>query len=363
MATPLLHLVTTTGWRRILAAGGIEPAPGAFVHLSTVEQVAHPAGCLFAGRDDVVLLVLDPARLDDVRFEDGDPPHPDGWRFPHAYARVPVSAVLAAVPYRPRADGRFDPPGPLPTTTAQRAAATDPSIRRRAADEEVPVTGGVAVHTVAFRRRWSANLLVVTGPADAAQVEADAERVLGGWGLGHRVAHLYGEHLAATATGLCESGWAVDEEVTMAARPARGRADRVEEVDAATLLPFWRTTRLASHPDISDAEIREMLGSLAAEARVTDVRFLAVREAGVTVAATVLKLDGASASFGPLDTLPSARGRGHGNALVTAALDLAARAGCDLVTLDALAADWPRHWYGRRGFVEVGRSWSAHRPD
>jgi GNAT superfamily N-acetyltransferase len=148
----------------------------------------------------------------------------------------------------------------------------------------------------------------------------------------------------------------------MAARPVPGRADRVEEVDGATLLPFWSATRRAGHPDISDAAIREMLGSHAAEAAVTDVRFLAVREGDVTVAATVLKLDGASASFGPLDTLPIARGRGHGDALVTAALDVAARAGCDLVTLDALADDWPRRWYARRGYVDVGRSWSAYRP-
>lgn len=360
MVEPLLHLVTTAGWRRILATGAIEPAP--FVHLSTPARVALPANYLFPGRDDVVLLVLDPARLADVRFEVGDPPHPDGWQFPHAYAPVPVSAVLAAMPYRPRADRVFDPPGPLPTTTAARAAATDPSIRRRAADDEVPVTGGVAVHTAAFRRRWSANLLFVTGPADAAQIEADAERVLGGWGLGHRVAHLYGEHLAATAAGLWERGWEVDEEVTMAARPAPGRTDRVSEVDGAALLPFWTATRKARHPDICDDEIREMLGSHAAEAAVTDVRFLAVHEGGEVVAATVLKLDGASASFGPLDTLPAARGRGHGDALVTAALDVAARAGCDLVTLDALADDWPRRWYGRRGFAEVGRSWSAYRP-
>lgn len=360
MIEPLLHLVTTAGWRRILATGAIEPAP--FVHLSTPAQVALPANSLFAGRDDIVLLVLEPARLADVRFEVGDPAHPDGRLFPHAYARVPASAVLAAVPYRPRRDGGFDPPGPLPVTVAERAAAVDPSIRRRAADEEVPVTGGVAVHSPAFALRWSANLLFVTGAAGADEIEADAERVLGGWGLGHRVVRLFGEHHAGTAAAMSERGWSVHEELTMAALPAPGPVDRVSEVDPATMHAFWTATRRARHPDISDAEIREMLDGHAAEAAVTDIRFLAVREGDATVAATVLKLDGASASFGPLDTLPGARGRGHGDALVTAALDLAARAGCDLVALDALADDWPRHWYGRRGFVEVTRSWAAYRP-
>lgn len=363
MDAPLLHLVTTAGWRDVLARGVIDPGPGPFVHLSTPEQVAHPAGYLFPGRPDVVLLVLEPERIGvPVRFEEGDPPHPEGWRFPHAYGPVPASSVVAAVPYRPGPDGGFDPPGPLPMTVAERAATTDPSIRRRAAEVEVPVTGGVAVHTAAFARRWSANLLLVTGRATAAEVEADAQRVLGGWGLGHRVAHLHGEHLAGTAAGLRDRGWAVDEEVTMAARPVPARADRVEQVEAADLLPFWTATRRARHPGIEDAEIREMLGSHAAEAAVTDVRFLAVREGAEVVAVAVLKLDGATAAFGPLDTLPTAQGRGHGDALLTAALDLAARAGCDLVALDALAGDWPRRWYGRRGFAEVGRSWSAHRP-
>ncbi|MGE3285220.1 MAG: GNAT family N-acetyltransferase [Pseudonocardia sp.] len=358
---PLLHLETTAGWRAILAAGGIDPPAGGFVHLSTPAQVAHPGDYLYAGRDDVVLLVLDAGRLDDVRFEDGDPPHPQGWQFPHAYARVPVSAVLAAVPYRPRADGGFDPPGHLPVTVADRAAWVDPAIRRRAATEESPVTGGTAVRTAGFERRWSANFLHLTGTATAAEVDADADRVLGGWGLPHRVVHLYGEHLAPTARGLAERGWGVDAEVTMAARPTPGGGRGVEQVDPAGLLPLWAATRRARHPDIEDAEIREMLGSHAAEAAVTDVRFLAVREGGEPVAATVLKIDGATASFGPLDTLAASRGRGHGNALVMAALDHAHRAGCDVVALDALAEDWPRHWYARRGFAVVGRSWAAHR--
>jgi uncharacterized protein (DUF952 family)/GNAT superfamily N-acetyltransferase len=365
--TPLLHLVTTAGWRRVLADGGIDPPPGGFVHLSTPEQVAHPAGRLFAGRGDVVALVLDPDRLTGVRFEegwaDGRPaPHPDGLLFPHSYARVPATAVLAAVPYRPRIDGGFDPPTGLPVTLAERAEAVDPSIRRRAAGAETPVTGGVAVHSPEFALRWSANLLLVTGPATVDEVEADAERVLGGWGLAQRVVRLFGEQHAGTAAALRGRGWDVEEEVVLAAHPAPGGSDRVGEVDPATLHAFWTATRRARYPDICDQEVREMLAGHAAEARVTDVRFLAVRDGDEVVAAAVLKIDGASASFGPLDTLTSARGRGHGDALLTAALDLAARAGCDLIALDALADDWPRHWYARRGFAEVGRSWAAYRP-
>jgi GNAT superfamily N-acetyltransferase len=60
-------------------------------------------------------------------------------------------------------------------------------------------------------------------------------------------------------------------------------------------------------------------------------------------------------------TDPDARGRGYADAVLARALDLAAAAGCDLVVLEAAAADWPRHWYARRGFEELGSIWWADR--
>jgi hypothetical protein len=41
---------------------------------------------------------------------------------------------------------------------------------------------------------------------------------------------------------------------------------------------------------------------------------------------------------------------------------LAAAAGCDLVVLEAVADDWPRNWYARRGFEVVGSVWEVLRP-
>jgi uncharacterized protein (DUF952 family) len=125
---PLLHLITTAGWRAALGERVLAPAPGiGFVHLSTPDQVVLPANRLFAGRPDVVLLAVDPAGLD-VRFEPGLPDDPPDMRFPHAYGRVPTSAVIAVAPYLPGPDGRFGPP---PTPPARpdlvaRAIATAP---------------------------------------------------------------------------------------------------------------------------------------------------------------------------------------------------------------------------------------------
>jgi len=73
-----------------------------FVQLSTPDQVHLPAEALYAGRRDLVLLVVDPFRLTDpVRWEPGDPAHPTGMLFPHVYGPLPVTAVIAVVPYRP----------------------------------------------------------------------------------------------------------------------------------------------------------------------------------------------------------------------------------------------------------------------
>ena len=73
-------------------------------------------------------------------------------------------------------------------------------------------------------------------------------------------------------------------------------------------------------------------------------------------------MDGGTAALDSVMTDPDHRGRGHGDALVTRALELAARSRCDLVVLEADADDWPRQWYGRRGFAEVGSTWSVSRP-
>jgi uncharacterized protein (DUF952 family) len=110
----LLHLSTAAEWDRARVAGVVAPpslAEVGFVHLSTPDQVTLPANRLFRGRADVVLLVIDPARIGvEVRWEPGVPGDPESMRFPHAYGPVPTAAVLRVVPYHPRPDGSFPTP-------------------------------------------------------------------------------------------------------------------------------------------------------------------------------------------------------------------------------------------------------------
>ncbi|WP_037142422.1 DUF952 domain-containing protein [Rhodococcoides fascians] len=110
----LLHICTLADWLSVRESPGIEPeslSVVGFVHLSTPAQVHLPANRLFAGRDDLILLVLDPARLGSpVRWEPGVPGDPDAMVFPHLYGPLPTSAVTSVVEYLPGDDGTFTPP-------------------------------------------------------------------------------------------------------------------------------------------------------------------------------------------------------------------------------------------------------------
>ncbi|MDG3011409.1 DUF952 domain-containing protein [Rhodococcus sp. D2-41] len=107
-------MCTTDDWPTASGREHYRPdsfAADGFVHLSTPGQVELPANRLFHGRDDVLLLVLDPDLLDaPLRWEPGVPTDPAAMRFPHLYGPIPVCAVRRAVPYRRDAGGRFGTP-------------------------------------------------------------------------------------------------------------------------------------------------------------------------------------------------------------------------------------------------------------
>lgn len=109
----LLHMCTREEWTRAQQIGERIPdgfeAEG-FVHMSTPAQVHLPANRIFAGRDDIVLLAIDPALLGgEVKYEPGVPSDPESMRFPHLYAPIPAAAVTAVVEYLPDANGVFAP--------------------------------------------------------------------------------------------------------------------------------------------------------------------------------------------------------------------------------------------------------------
>jgi uncharacterized protein (DUF952 family) len=112
----LLHLCGVDEWSRARGRGAIRPEAGdsgvaaQFIHLSTPQQVHLPANRLYRGRQDLVLLHIDPSLLDSpVRWEPGVATDPASMLFPHLYGELPVSAVIRVARYLPAPDGTFPP--------------------------------------------------------------------------------------------------------------------------------------------------------------------------------------------------------------------------------------------------------------
>ncbi len=87
----LFHLVARSTWQEARARGEYRAAleRDGFIHLSTERQWPGARRRFFAGATDLVLLVIDEARLTaPVRFE-----RVDGDEFPHLYGPLNLDAV------------------------------------------------------------------------------------------------------------------------------------------------------------------------------------------------------------------------------------------------------------------------------
>ena len=178
--------------RRRLAGDAVagRPSPGREQRSSTCprpDQVALPANRLYAGRDDLLLLVIDPARLTaEVRWEPGVPTDPASMEFPHLYGPLPVAAVTNVVPWRPGADGVFaEPTGlPAPADVGARYTCFERSLAERRAATLVPVAGGMATLDPRVPGSYDHNGVWIDDDLDAAGVEAAVELAMAG--LAHR---------------------------------------------------------------------------------------------------------------------------------------------------------------------------------
>ncbi|MFD8043299.1 DUF952 domain-containing protein [Streptomyces chartreusis] len=105
--THILHITERSLWEAARERGTYEMSTRGrtlkeegFIHCSTRAQLPSVAAFLYGpdGPDDLVVLVVDPARLEaPLRYE---APKPGGEEFPHVYGPIPVAAVVDVEEWR-----------------------------------------------------------------------------------------------------------------------------------------------------------------------------------------------------------------------------------------------------------------------
>ena len=117
----ICHITTQAAWDAAQDSGlflSPEFDDIGFIHCSPPEQVLMVANAYFAGRSNLVLMVIDPTRLTSpLRWE---PPHwigrlpsfTEGLLFPHVYGPINVDAVVRKLDLVPGETGTFVLPIP-----------------------------------------------------------------------------------------------------------------------------------------------------------------------------------------------------------------------------------------------------------
>ena len=241
----------------------------------------------------------------------------------------------------------------------ERSLAFLEAQKRAVADRSEAVEGGIALVTESLPRVWDLNLLVADPDTDAGarQLADEADRVYGAAGLGFRKVivrdEAAGEELAS---GFAALGWTVESSAVMVhsgERPEAGaaRSEEVPPATAAAVMAAFRRERPFGRDDSVLAELAE------ADARYTErlgARDFAAPAGGPYGASCRLYSLERTAEIDEVGSLLEHRSRGLAGGVVRAALEAAQGDGHDTVFLLADRDDWPRDWYARLGFEEVG---------
>jgi GNAT superfamily N-acetyltransferase len=282
------------------------------------------------------------------------------------------------------------------------------------ADSFVDIDGGWVARTPSLPHGWFVNQLRLPAPADAASLQAAAERELAGMAFRHVVVE--GE-ASALGAPLRAAGWEVSRVVVMAlAAPPDvevAPAPAIAELGEREWAAAYRRWHL-DDPRITPEEVDQVVAMGLREGRVRGDRRFGMMEpgdGGVAVAIASLRSDGRVAQVEDVWTAPEARGRGYARALVTHAVSLALGPGAaasadpgaaaspvvpgaaaapvvpgaaapvvpgaaapvvpgaapasaaehELTFVVADDEDWPKELYARLGFEPVGRLWVFHR--
>nr|SBO95523.1 glutathione S-transferase domain protein [Nonomuraea gerenzanensis] len=244
---------------------------------------------------------------------------------------------------------------------------------RRRAPVVVPVPGGFGVLDARYPGSYDDNKLIVTasGGTDeglagrllaaadeglAQRLMAAADEVLSG--REHRLVCVDDDRLGtACAPAFAAAGYEHETNLVMVFRGEPPHdSPPAERLGLEELAPVLRRDWRRTLPQAPDEVIDGLARRVSARLRGADtVAFRGVRAPSGEIAARAdLYVHGGVAQIESVFTGHEHRGRGYAGALMRALL--AEVAGAELIFLLADADDWPRHFYERLGFAEVGRT-------
>ena len=111
MSDVIYKIASKPDWERARRSGQLEGTPvdiaDGYIHFSTPAQLSETLSKHYRGHSDLVLATIEPDLLpQDLKWE----PSRGGQLFPHLYAPLPLSAVIAERDLAARPDGGFDLP-------------------------------------------------------------------------------------------------------------------------------------------------------------------------------------------------------------------------------------------------------------
>jgi uncharacterized protein (DUF952 family) len=111
----ILHATERAAWSAAQAQGQYSAdslAEQGFIHCSRISQILRVADVFYAGQHGLLLLVIDPQRLNsELRWEPGTDLATE--LFPHVYGPINLDAVVQGIDFEPAPDGKFHLPKSL----------------------------------------------------------------------------------------------------------------------------------------------------------------------------------------------------------------------------------------------------------
>lgn len=231
-------------------------------------------------------------------------------------------------------------------------------VDERAAEQVIPFRWGRALINRRLKLVHDLNYLVVDrlDGADVGALAAEANRIQGEAGIGHRRLNVDDQAAADRfAPAFAEAGYKAERFVVMVHRRPPGRQvdiSGVREVDWRQLRPA-RELELRQQPwATAPGLVSQILAKHELTASRTNRRYFGARVDGRVVSSCELRTEGNAAQIETVETLEAFRRRGLSRAVVSAALEAAS--GSDFVFLVTDANDWPQEFYRRLGFEQVG---------